>query len=628
MAAAVPDCLGGLAVVWDCLRTHAGGELMIGLFLPSPRQANVVGDPGFTSRIIELDSVRRPSSKITVTDDVALTYSAVWAATRLLSGTLGWLPLDMYRRLPGGDGREVVTDDPRERLVHDQPNGEMRSMMFRCQAVAQQVNSGNCYAEIERDGSGNPTALWPIHHTRVTPIRDEKTDELFYEVKNNRAAPTYLATREMFHVPSINSDDGITGKGVIRYARESIGLGIAAERTGASHLGTGGIPRIVVEHPKRFNPESRQSFRKDWHELYGGPDGDKMALLEEGAVAKPLNISMTDAQYLETRQFAIEEIARWYGIPPHKLQHLMRSTFSNIEHQAIEWVTDCLMMWIKVWEQELWAKLLTPKEQEEYFFEFNTNALMRGDSKARAEFYRLMSFIGALSPNEIRAYENLNPYSGGNVYVIQQAMIPVDKIGEVIDAQIESATQPAQPADGSPNQAALVVSAVAHQLSGLEQRLRASTSATVNTLRLELDERITAAQSTTDNREAVLLNAARELLTGAVGRMVRKEAVAARRAAGKPGEFLAWLDTFYCDAHCQTYQEAIQTPINAIVALGYVVDAKSLATSQTASSKATLLDLSGGCTAVELPAKIEACVAEWEVNRPASVADGILNKGA
>ncbi|MFN0055971.1 MAG: phage portal protein, partial [Planctomycetales bacterium] len=239
------------------------------------------------------------TASIPVTDAVAMTYSAVWSATRLLSSTIGDLPLDLYRRLPDG-GREVALKDRREYLVHDRPNDEMTAMLFRCQASQQQVNAGNCYSLIEQDSLGNVTGLMPIHHSRVYPMRDN--GRLVYEVKNDGGTSTYISPEDMLHVPSMMSDDGIVGKGVIRQARESIGFGIATERYGASWFGAGAQPKVIVESPKQMNPEARDNFRKEWRETYGSPDGNKMAILTAGMKASTLNISAQDQQFLETRQ--------------------------------------------------------------------------------------------------------------------------------------------------------------------------------------------------------------------------------------------------------------------------------------------------------------------------------------
>ena len=289
------------------------------------------GYPANTDDFWYTSAPSRTASGMRISDDSALNYSAVWAATRLLSSSIGWLPLDLFRRLPKG-GRELADSDPRETLVHDRPNGEMGSMLWRCSMAAQQVNAGNAYSMIERrEIDGRPVALWPVHYTRVTPRRAAVDGGLIYEVRNDNAKPDYIDAADMLHCPSMMSDDGIMGKGVIRNARESIGFGLATERYGANWFQGQGIPRVIVSHPSKLSPEARMNFRKEWREIHGGATGDRVALLAEGATVAPLNLSQEDSQFLQTRQHNIEEIARWYGVPPHKLHHLLRATFSNIE---------------------------------------------------------------------------------------------------------------------------------------------------------------------------------------------------------------------------------------------------------------------------------------------------------
>ena len=518
-------------------------------------------------------------SHVTVTDSTALTYSAVWAATRLLSATTGLIPLDLYRRIPGG-GREVVLDDPRETLVHDRPNGEMGAMMFRAQASQQQINAGNCFSEIERDRAGRPVALWPIHYTRVT-IKRTESKQLVYEVKNDRAEPTLIPPADILHVSSMMSDDGIVGKGVIKNARESIGFGIATEQYGASWFGNGGMPKVIVSSPLQMKPDARDNFRKEWRETYGGPDGSKVGLLTAGMTASTLNISAEDQQFLETRQHNVEEIARWYGVPPHMIQHLLRATFNNIEHMGIEFVTYSLLPWLKLWEQELWAKLLTPDEQQSLYFEFNVNALLRGDSKSRGELYQMGINSGWMRPNEAREMENLNPYEGGDEFYMQGAMMPVEMLGKQAQAAIDQANQPDPPPKSAAQQ---------------------------------------------DDRRAVVVAAAGSMLKLAAERMIRREARDARYAAKSPDSFIKWLDSFYTEAWTMKFAEAIHAPCVALDALGFAADAQTIASMQAAKSHGELLELSGNCTATELSQQVDGLMTEWERHRPAQMAEAVISR--
>lgn len=522
-------------------------------------------------------------SGMPVSEDKALTYSAVWAATRLLSGSIGYLPLDLYRRLPGG-GREIVDTDSRETLVHDSPNVEMRAMVWRALMSSQQINAGNAYAAIERDLlTGLPVNLWPIHHTRVKPFHDE-SGRLLYEVRQEGDRPIAYDAMDMLHIQSMVSDDGITGKGVIAAARESIGFGLATEKYGANFFQGQGIPRVVVSHPNKLSPEARMNFRKEWKDIHGGPSGDRVALLAEGATLSPLNISQEDSQFLETRQHNIEEIARWYGVPPHLLQDLRRATFSNIEELGIVFVVHSLVPWLKIWEQELWAKLLTKEEQRDHFFEFNVMGLLRGNSAGRADYFQKMLTSGVLSVNEVRAVENYNPVENGDVRFIQGAMQPVDLLIEQSQANIDSTRQ---------------------QMEAAEQ--------VEPVLDNNADD---SPDDTTSNVAAeAVRDAAFALVESTVARLTRKESADAVRAARDAGGFLAWLDAFY-GRHEAYLAEDLDHPCRALRACGVQVLPEAIASDLCRDSRDRLLEISGECTAATLVAKIETEVSGWPARKP------------
>lgn len=373
---------------------------------------------------------------VSVDENSAMNYSACWAATRIICGTGGMLPLKMYRRTRGG-GKEEARDRPEWRIVHDRPNRRTSSMMFRASRLKFQVNSGNAYAEIERSNNGKIVALWQIHSSRVKPFYTEgtklKPSELKYEIKNNDGTSVTMDADDVLHFPSVISDDGLIGKGVVAHARQSIGMGMATERHGAALFGNGARPGVVVEHPTRMSDVARTNFRKEWNEMYQGPENaHKMALLSEGAKLHEFGFSAEDSQFLETRQHNIEEVARWYGVPPHKIQHMLRSTFNNIEHQSIEFVQDCILPWLKIWEEELNAKLLSERDQETYFFEHCVDGLLRGDAYTRAQALQLQLQNGALNIDEWRAIENRNPLpdGSGQKHFIQLNMTTTDKAGE------------------------------------------------------------------------------------------------------------------------------------------------------------------------------------------------------
>jgi HK97 family phage portal protein len=374
----------------------------------------------------------KTTASVRVSEETALNYSAVWAATRLLCGTGSSLPLPVYKGLADED-RTKERSHPVSRCLNGLANPEMPAMAFRSVMWQWQVNRGNCFAEIVREGDdqeGDLVALWPIAPTRVKIERDE-LGNLIYEVRMNAGEPSlYLEPWQMFHVPSIITHDGIAGHGVIEHARETVGSGIAMEKYGANWFGqNGGVPRIIIQHQQKWDDTQRKAFREEWMAMQGGPDGSKVAILGGGAEAKPISISAEDSQFLETRQFNIEEIARWYGVPPHLLQHLLRATYNNVENLGLDFVKYSLLPWLKLWEQAIWHKLLREFEREEYFAEHNVDALLRGDAASRGALYHQGINDGWMSPNEARKLENLPPRPGGDRFYIQGAIVPLDENG-------------------------------------------------------------------------------------------------------------------------------------------------------------------------------------------------------
>ena len=580
---------------------------MIGLFLPERRSDSAGYGP--------LDDFwygpigRTVSSRVNVNENTALNYSACWAATRLICGTAGYLPLNLYCQEPTG-GKGIVIDDRRNYCVDCRPNNQMIPMLFKSQGFNQQVNWGNAYAEIQWDTRGNLAALWPIHASRVDPMIEEDTGELWYKVRNNNSPPSYIPSQDMLHFPSIISDDGIIGKGVVRHAREAIGMGLATERYGASWFGKGGVPRVVITHPQKMSEIARTNFRSEWKDIYGGPDGEKVALLQEGATASPLNINNDDSQFLETRQFNIEEIARWYGVPPHMIQHLLRATFNNIEQLGIEFVKYSLMPWLVIWEQELTSKLLTEEEQKTMFFRFNVTELLRGDAASRASFWNTLINTGVACRNEARIAEDMNPVEGGDTFLAQGAMFALDENGvpiqpgqKAILEQLED-DESGEEADAPP-------------ADGNEEPTEEDSPAENNGVDPENDAG--------NGSYAKVFDAVQIMFEGTLHRMIRKETTAARRASSKPDDFQKWQDEFYAK-HEEQLAEALECPIQAANAIGFDIVAADVAKSHVKSSYESLLDVAGKSTKEMLPESIDKLITEWETNRAARIAADLFKK--
>ena len=386
---------------------------MINFLLPTKAATKeTLGHP--SSGIIGFNDGAENASGVAVTKDSALTYAAVWAATRVISETLATLPCILYKRSPDGS-RERMTSDPRFRLVHDQPHPMMSAMSYFESQTAQLVLTGNTYSRIRFDGQMQPRQLEPrLPETVELKIEG---DQVTYSVEGNGTSES-LPASEMLHVPGLGGD-GLSGWSVITMAQQSIGTGMAGENYAAGIMGTGATPHGVIDHPGRLDKPAREQFRREWNESHkGSGKAGNIAILHGGIKYQPVSMSNQDAQFLESREYSVREVARWFRLPPHMLADLADSSVrANIEQQAIEFVVYSLMPWLTRWQQELNRKLLTETEREPMFFEFLTNALLKGDAKSRFESYATGRQWGWLSINDIRKLENLDPVDGGDDYL-------------------------------------------------------------------------------------------------------------------------------------------------------------------------------------------------------------------
>lgn len=369
----------------------------------------------------------------TVTPVNATTLSAYYACQRVIGEDLGKVPWMVFERLAEG-GKQRLTTHPAWRLIHDRPNPEMSPMSFKEAMAINAQGWGNGYAEIEFNLAGDPINLWPIYPSNVRIRRDEDTDELFYEVRlfdtievgGRQIETVRIPENRMFHILN-TSTDGIHGISVARVGAESIGHAIATQKFGASFFGNGAHVSGVLTHPGELSDEIEARMRRSWNSIYQGPNkSNQIAILEEGTTFNKISIPPEEAQYLQTRMFNVEEICRWHRVPPHKVQHLQRSTFSNIEMQSREYVVDTLLSWTTRFQEEANRKLIKDSERETIFTEFVLDALLQGDSKARAEFYTKLFMLGSISSNEIRSFENMNPVEGGDQHFIPLNMAPLE----------------------------------------------------------------------------------------------------------------------------------------------------------------------------------------------------------
>ena len=370
-----------------------------------------------------------------VTERSAMQMTAVYSCVRVLSEAVAGLPLHVYKYRSDG-GKEKAIDNSLYFLLHDEPNPEMTSFVFRETLMTHLLLWGNAYAQIIRNGKGEVVALYPLMPNRMTVDRDEN-GRLFYkyyrgndEAICSKENEVILLPSDVLHIPGLGFD-GVVGYSPIAMAKNAIGLAIATEEYGAKFFANGAAPSGVLEHPGTLkNPDK---VRESWNATFGGShNANKVAVLEEGMKYTPISISPEQAQFLETRKFQINEIARIFRVPPHMVGDLEKSSFSNIEQQSLEFVKYTLEPWLVRWEQSMVRSLLTPNEKREYFIKFNVDGLLRGDYASRMNGYATARQNGWMSANDIRELENLDRIpaeEGGDLYLINGNMTKLADAG-------------------------------------------------------------------------------------------------------------------------------------------------------------------------------------------------------
>ncbi|UWG06224.1 MAG: portal protein [Bacteriophage sp.] len=371
----------------------------------------------------------------TVTERSAMQMTAVYSCVRILAEAVAGLPLHLYRYTDGG-GKEKALDQPLYRLLHDEPNPEMSSFVFRETLMTHLLLWGNAYAQVIRNGKNEVIALYPLMPNKMSVDRDEN-GRLYYTyyrgpdeaIKNKEFAVT-LQPSDVLHIPGLGFD-GLVGYSPIAMAKNAIGMAIACEEYGAKFFANGAAPGGVLEHPGTIKDPQR--VRESWQSTFGGSgNANKIAVLEEGMKYTPIGISPEQAQFLETRKFQINEIARIFRVPPHMVGDLEKSSFSNIEQQSLEFVKYTLDPWVIRWEQSIQRALLSQGEKAEYFVKFNLEGLLRGDYQSRMNGYAIGRQNGWMSANDIRELENLDRIpaeDGGDLYLINGNMLPLKNAG-------------------------------------------------------------------------------------------------------------------------------------------------------------------------------------------------------
>ena len=369
-----------------------------------------------------------------VTERSAMQMTAVYSCVRILAEAIAGLPLHLYRYTDEGS-KEKALDHPLYLLLHDEPNPEMSSFVFRETLMTHLLLWGNAYAQIIRNGKGEVVALYPLMPNKMTVDRDPE-GHLYYQYNRSSdeaikpSQTVILQPRDVLHIPGLGFD-GLVGYSPIAMAKNAIGLAIATEEYGAKFFANGAAPSGVLEHPGTIKDPQR--VREAWQSQFGGSSNSgKVAVLEEGMKYTPISIAPEQAQFLETRKFQINEIARIFRVPPHMVGDLEKSSFSNIEQQSLEFVKYTLDPWVIRWEQSLQRALIRQDEKAKYFVKFNLEGLLRGDYQSRMTGYATARQNGWMSANDIRELENLDRIpaeDGGDLYLINGNMLPLQMAG-------------------------------------------------------------------------------------------------------------------------------------------------------------------------------------------------------
>jgi len=361
--------------------------------------------------------------------EAALQNATVWACVRVIAETIASLPCIVYRRSEDG-GKRRATYHRLYSVLHDQTNPEMTAFDFWEVLATHVLTWGNHYSQIEVDDYG-VKALWPLEPSRVTPIR--QGGQLAYQYRTISGETKIFSFEEIFHVHGL-SWNGVTGLSVVNYAREAIGLGLATEEYGARFFGNGARPGGVLEHPGKLSTAGHDRLKVDWNDAHQGPaNAHRVAILEEGMKWHETSLPPEDSQFIETRRFQVEEIARWYRVPLHMIGEQTKNTSwgSGIEQQSIGFVVYTIRPWLVRIEQAIQRDLFEiTTGKRDHFAQFLVDGLLRGDVKSRYDAYAVGRQNGWLSTNDIRRLENMNPVEGGEAYMVNSAMTLLADVGK------------------------------------------------------------------------------------------------------------------------------------------------------------------------------------------------------
>ena len=393
----------------------------------------------------------------------AMQIATVYACVRLLAESVAQLPLHLYK-VTDPDGQEKAQDHPLYKILYREPNPEMTSFSYWEAVMTHLLLWGNSYSQVIRDGKNTVLGIYPLLPENVEIDRTE-SGELYYiyhaytnEVPGETNKDIIFRRDEILHIPGL-SFNGLVGFSPIAMMKNSLGTTMAVEKYGSAFFKNGAQPAGVLEHPGVL--KDPQKIRDNWVNAYGGPgNAHKVAVLEEGMAYKPISLPPEDSQFLSTREFGVEEICRIFRVPPHMVQDLKRATFSNIEHQSIDFVVHTLDPWLVRIEKAIVKDLLIEEEKDLYFPKFNVDGLLRGDYKSRMDGYSVGISTGIISPNEARRKENMPPLpedEGGDFHIVNGTFIKLKDVGQQYGVASEDKandpdTEPDEPEEPQPDE--------------------------------------------------------------------------------------------------------------------------------------------------------------------------------
>ena len=353
------------------------------------------------------------TSGVNVSEKSSIGLTAVWAVVRLLSETIASLPINVYK-IDKNNSKFIDYPNPLNTLISRTPSPQYTRYNFIETMMTNLLLWGNAYAHIIRNGGARAVELRIIPPEIVEPFKSEDDGLIYYKIKDSNI----LASKEILHIVGL-SFDGVKGQSPIQACQQALGIGMASQQFGANFFGRGANLSGVLEHPARLSDDAANRLRDSWNSRFSGiQNSHQTAILEEGVKFKPIGMPLADAQFIETRRFSVEEIARIYRVPNHLINDLSKSSFNNIEQQSLEFSKFSLSPYLVSWEEELNRKLLPERELKTHFFKFSTRELLRSDATSRADYYTKLFNIGVLSINDIRDQEDLNKIENGDKHFI------------------------------------------------------------------------------------------------------------------------------------------------------------------------------------------------------------------